>query len=39
MKVQICNILKSPYALESIEVEGKFSGATISKDIVVIYVE
>jgi hypothetical protein len=39
MKVQICDIDKSPYALKEMEIEGKFSGAVINENIVVIYVK
>jgi hypothetical protein len=39
MKVQICDIDKSPYALKEVEIEGKFSGAVINENIVVIYVK
>jgi hypothetical protein len=39
MKVQIVDTDKSPYALEVVEVEGKFEAATITKDLVIIYVK
>jgi hypothetical protein len=39
MKVQICDIDKSPFAIHEIEVEGKFNAATINPDLVVIYVK
>jgi hypothetical protein len=39
MKVQVVKVERSPYALKEIEVEGKFAGATISENIIVIYVK
>jgi hypothetical protein len=39
VRVQIVDSDKSPYAIKEIEVEGKFTAATITEDLVIIYVK
>jgi hypothetical protein len=39
VRVQIVDSDKSPYAIKEIEVEGKFAAATITEDLVIIYVK